>query len=49
VAHHEPLLRNDLDARRHDLVTVAGLLSEPLRDYLLMNSKAAALIPVRPR
>jgi len=45
VAHHEALLRNDLDARQHDLVTVAGLLSEPLRNYLLMNSKAAALIP----
>jgi hypothetical protein len=49
VAHHEPLLRNDLDARQHDLVTVAELLSEPLRDYLLTNSKSAALISERPR
>jgi hypothetical protein len=48
VAHHEPLLRQDLAARHHDLLTVAGLISTQLRDYISDHSAFPRLMSARP-
>lgn len=49
VAHHEPLLAADLEARHIDILTVAGLLSPPLRDHLVARSRVPAVLAERPR
>lgn len=48
VAHYEPLLDADLPARFQDLLTVAGLFSAPLRDYIADHSRTRELVWQRP-
>jgi hypothetical protein len=48
VAHHEPLLRQDLPARHSDILTVAGLISTELRDYIAAASTCPTLLNQRP-
>jgi len=48
VAHHEPLLTQNLTAKHSDLLTLAGLISPELRDYIAANSNCPALIAGRP-
>ena len=48
VAHHEPLLRENLIARHADLVTIASRLHAQLASYLAMTSRVPALLVSRP-
>ncbi len=48
VAHHEPLLRQDLISRYDDLLTLTGLISPDLRAYVSANSQMPRLIAQRP-
>lgn len=48
VAHHEQLLRSPLATRHADILTVAGLLSTPLRDHIADHSWAPAVLADRP-
>lgn len=48
VAHHEPLIGADLLARQDDILTVAGLMSPSLRDYLAAHSPVPAALTDRP-
>ncbi len=49
VAHHEPLLAQDLTARHDDILAVAGLIAPELRSYIGDVSPCPALIATRPR
>lgn len=44
VAHHEPLLALNLTERHTDLLTVAGLISPELRDYIASHSTLPRLL-----
>lgn len=48
VAHHEPLLTQDLTARHNDILTIAALIDPELRDYLAGASSCPAQIANRP-
>lgn len=48
VAHHEPLLRQNLSARRSDVLTLLDRLAPPLRGYVDAQSTWAAVESQRP-
>ncbi len=48
VAHHEPLLREDLPARYTDLVAIAGRLHPQLAAHLTTTSQVPPLLGTRP-
>ena len=48
IAHHEPLLRVDLDARVDDIVALATLLEPELGRYVAANSAVAGYAAGRP-
>lgn len=48
VAHHEPLLAQDLTGRYRDTLDLAGLISPDLRNYIAAASSCPALIAGRP-
>lgn len=48
VAHHESLIVADLPARHADILTVAGLMSPTLRDYLAAHSPVSTALADRP-
>lgn len=48
VAHHEPLLREDLQARHYDLIKVAGWLHPELAGHLSATTTVPALLQQRP-
>lgn len=48
VAHHEPLLRQDLLARRAEMINLLGLFSPDLRAYVESHSSWAAVESQRP-
>lgn len=48
VAHHEPLLQEDLEARLADLLTVAGQLHPQLATHLAVTSHVPPLLRARP-
>ena len=48
VAHHEPLLGQDLAQYDVDLMTIAGLISGDLHAYIRANSRVPILIAERP-
>ncbi|GAA4535286.1 hypothetical protein [Pseudonocardia xishanensis] len=48
VAHHEPLLRIRLADRHADILTLAGLLSVPLRDHIANHTAVSELLATRP-
>jgi hypothetical protein len=48
VAHHEPLLLEDLPARHADLVDTAGRLQPQLARHLATTSQVPALLGARP-
>ncbi|MBN9758629.1 DUF1526 domain-containing protein [Pseudonocardia sp. Ae406_Ps2] len=48
VAHNEPLIRRNLDARYADILTVAGLLSAELREHIAGQSPVPGALADRP-
>lgn len=48
VAHHEPLLSEDLPARLEDLLTVTGLLHPQLAAHVSATSQVPSLVQARP-
>lgn len=48
VAHHEPLLRQDLAQRHADLLSIAVLISSELHTYILTHSRVPSLLFERP-
>ena len=48
IAHHEPLLREDLPARYADLVDIAGRVHPQLAGHLTATSQVPALLGTRP-
>lgn len=48
VAHHEPLLREDLTARYDDLIAIAGRVQPQLAGHLTTTSQVPALLSGRP-
>ena len=48
VAHHEPLLRQNLPARRHDVADLLGCISPDLQRYVVAQSTWAAVESQRP-
>ena len=48
VAHHEPLLRQDLAQRHADLLSIAALISSELHAYVLAHSRVPSLLLERP-
>lgn len=48
VAHHEPLLNQDLPARHDDVLAIAALISSELQDYIQDHSDFDSLTTRRP-
>ena len=48
VAHHEPLLQQDLAQRHADLLSLTALISSELDAYILAHSRVPALLLERP-
>lgn len=48
VAHHEPLLNQNVAARIEDILGLAGLISGNLRDYIPTASRCGKLLASRP-
>lgn len=48
VAHLEPLLREDLLARRQDMLTVIGYICPDTRDWLDQRCRIPAVVAARP-
>lgn len=48
IAHHEPLLREDVIARYEDMLAVTRMFDDDLADYLAATSRTRTLVDERP-
>lgn len=48
VAHHEPLIAEDLAARHEDILTIVGAVHPALRTWVATDSRVPALLLLRP-
>ncbi len=48
IAHHEPLYRHDLEARLHDVLTVAGFVCPTVAAWIWSSTRVPATLVARP-